>query len=289
MEQGISLWDGLGRTMNPADAGCGGAGGPAPRSILVPGLARRIEVKIAATRDEFEQAFRLLARRYQGRGYEEPSPKLFRFTPYHVLPETVTFVAKHGAAVVATLSLVPDTALLGLPLEGIFGPEVALLRREGRRLAEVTSLADQDLGPREFLRVFTALIRLMFQHHVQRGGDSWVITIHPRHARFYRKALGFVPLGPRRSYPSVRDHPAEAYLLDVGLMRANAPAMHREIFGEPLPAAVLTAPGRPGDHAHYFGDRSTQADRRTILDLLHRVERLGGSTPRWRAAGRIAA
>jgi hypothetical protein len=97
-----------------------------------------------------------------------------------------------------------------------------------------------------------------------------------------------VPLGPRRSYPSVRDNPAEAYLLDVALMRANAPAMHREIFGEPLPAAVLTASGRPRDHVHYFGERSTQADRGPILEILHRVEN-SGSPPRWREAGRIAA
>jgi hypothetical protein len=273
----------LGLITDPAAAPTGGAG-----TVLVPGLARRIEVKIAATRDEFEQAFRLLACKYQARGYEEPSPKLFRFTPYHVLPDTVTFVAKHGAEVVATLSLVPDTVLLGLPLECIYEPEVARLRRDGRRLAEVTSLADQGLSPREFLRVFTAMIRLMLQHHVGRGGDSWVIAIHPRHCTYYRKILGFVPLGPRRSYPTVQHHPAEAYLLDVDLMRANAPAMHREIFGVPLPEAILSAPGRPGDHVHYFADRTTQADRRTILDLLHRVEHLSGA-PRWGEAGRIAA
>jgi hypothetical protein len=270
-----------------------GAGRAAPArdaaTILVPGLARRIEVKAAATRDEFEQAFRLLACKYQARGYEQPSPKLFRFTPYHVLPETTTFVAKHGAEVVATLSLVPDTALLGLPLECIYGPEIAHLRREGRRLGEVTSLADRDLGPREFFRVFTALMRLVAHDHLHRGGDSWVITVHPRHCAYYRKMLGFVSLGPRRSYPSVQDHPAEAFLIDAGLMRANAPAMYREIFGTPLPEAVLTVPERPGDHSRYFADHSTQADRRTILDLLHRVEHLG-SAPRWgEEVERIAA
>ena len=288
MQQDGSLPDHLGPTTAPGDAGRGLGDPPATGSIRVPGLARRVEVKVASTRDEFEQAFRLLACRYQARGYEEPSPKPFRFTPYHVLPESTTFVAKHDAAVVATLSLVPDTALLGLPLEGLYGPEVARLRQEGRRLAEATSLADRGLERPEFLAVFTALVRLAIHSHLRQGGDSWVITIHPRHAAYYRKALGFVPLGPRRSYPAVQDHPAEALLLDVGLLQSNAPTMHRRIFGEPLPTTVLTAPGRPGDHARHFAENSTQADRRTILDLLRRVERQGGR-PRWREPGRIAA
>jgi hypothetical protein len=287
MQPNVSPSEDLGLTAAPQDAGRGLAG-PPTRSIRVPGPARRVEVKVAATRDELEQAFRLLAHKYQARGYEVPGPKPFRFTPYHVLPGTTTFVARHDAAVVATLSLVPDTPILGLPLEGVYGPEVARLRREGRRVGELTCLAGQDLSPVEFLRVFTALLRLALQHHVRHGGDSWVITIHPRHATYYRKVLGFVPLGPRRSYPAVQGHPAEAYFLDAALLRANAPAMHREILGTAVPEAVLTAPGRPGDHARHFADHSTQTDRRTLLDLLQRVERQGG-VPRWRQAGRIAA
>src|SRR3954449_1606331 len=91
---------------------------------------RSFEVKIASGSDEFEQAFLLLAQKYQAKGYESSGAKLFRFTPYHVLPETVTVVAMEGARVVATLSMVPDTALLGLPLESIYPEEVAAFRRE---------------------------------------------------------------------------------------------------------------------------------------------------------------
>jgi hypothetical protein len=86
----------------------------------------------------------------------------------------------------------------------------------------------------------------------------------------------------------VQGHPAEAFLVDAALMRANAPAMHRQIFETPVPEAALTAPGRPGEHARHFADQSTQADRWTILDLLQRVEHQGGAA-RWAEAGRIAA
>jgi hypothetical protein len=238
------------------------------RSVTVPGISRTIRVKIASEREEFEQAFRLVADRYKERGYEAPGAGEYRFTPYHALPGTVTFVAKEGDRVVATLSLVPDNASLGLPLEALYAEEVGRLRDEGRTLAEVTCLAEEGLNPREFMRVFSALIRLTCQYHVRRGGDTWVITVNPRHRSYYSKVLGFVPLGPCRSYATVGDHPAEAFYLDVDEMRETVPQKHWEIFGEVLPWPIVTATARPADHAAFFGPQSSQSDYRTILKVL---------------------
>ena len=119
------------------------------------------------------------------------------------------------------------------------------LAQQGRHLAEATSLADQDLGIHEFVRVFKTLIKVGMQYHVRQGGDSWVIAVNPKHRGFYQKVLGFVPLGPRRAYPSVQGHPAEAYVSGVDLLRTHAPEMNREVFGEPLPDSVLRAPDGP--------------------------------------------
>jgi N-acyl amino acid synthase FeeM len=132
-------------------------------------------------------------------------------------------------------------------------------------------LGSDGLGPREFLHVFAALIKLAIQTHVRRGGDSWVITINPRHRAFYCRAMGFVPIGPRRPHPSVRAHPAEPYLLDEGLIAARAPDEHRDFFVEELPEAVLSSDGRPSEHALFFAERSTRADLATIEALLRRV------------------
>jgi hypothetical protein len=255
----------------PASGGCS--------SIPVPGLTRGIGVKIASCREEFEQAFGLLAAKYRERGYEAPSSKRFRFTPFHALPGTVTFVAKEADRVLATLTLVPDNALLGLPMECIYGEEVAALRREGRRLGEVISLADDGLSTREFIRVFSALNRLTVQYHTYHGGDTWVIAVNPRHSGYYNKVLGFRPFGPRRSYPAVQDYPAEAFLLDVDLLKTGAPGKYQEWFGEALPAAALTATARPCDYAHYFGAHSTQLDDGMIREILETVED-AGSSPR---------
>jgi hypothetical protein len=272
---------GKSRTAAPSRAA---EGGPA-RSIAVAGSdGRRIRVRIAAEREVREQAFRLLAVNYQARGYERPNSRPFRFTPHHVLPDTVTLVAEREGHVVATMSLVPDTGLLGLPMESIYGPEVAAMRAEGRRMAEAISLADRDLTHRDFMRVFGAMIRLSIRYHLHNGGDSWVITVNPRHSNFYRKALGFVPFGGLRAYPNVCDHPAEALLLDMDLLRDNAPKVYREVVDEPLSEAALTPPPYSPDLVRYFAERSTQSDRATMFRLIGDVERIG-ARPRWRDAG----
>jgi hypothetical protein len=254
-----------------------------PVAIPVPNIARAISVKVASRPAEFEDAYRLVATNYQASGYEPLGSKPIRFTPYHALPDTITFVAKDEDQVLATFSLVPDNHLLGLPLEEIFPEEIAALRQGGARVAEVTSFAATDMSLREFSQVFLALIRLMKQHHVRHGGDTWVITVNPKHRTFYTKALGYVPLGPCRPHPKVQGAPAEAYVLDVDGMRARAPEKFQEMFGERLPGSALVVPRLAANWVRYFATQSSQTDDDTLEMILRYVERVG-SPRRWKDA-----
>ncbi len=242
--------------------------GPNPKPLSVPGIAGDITVKIASEAEEWEQAFELVAANYKESGYEAATDKPYRFTPYHALPDTTVFVAKRGDRVIATFTLVPDNRLLGLPLESLFEEEVAELRREGRRVAEITSLAFTELGQREFLQVFVAMIRLLQQYHVSRGGDTWVITVNPRHRSFYCKMLGARQLGECKAYDAVGGAPAEAYWVDQEMMRANAPRGYEMIFGEELPEEAFAAPSLPRPLIRYFGSQSSQADEGRVGSLL---------------------
>src|SRR5207253_10166327 len=123
------------------------------RGVKVPGPKRAIYVKIASERHEWEQAFQLVSKSYRARGYEPTSASSVRFTRHHALPDTMVFIAKHESRVLFTLSLVPDNTLLGLPMESIYEDEIQDLRNAGRRLGEVTSMADADVHPREFLQI----------------------------------------------------------------------------------------------------------------------------------------
>jgi hypothetical protein len=252
----------------------------APRSIPVPGITRSIEVKVASTESEWEQAFELAASNYQARGYETPGENRLRFTFYHALPDTVTFVAKHEGIVVATFSIVQDNELLGLPMEDAYADEIASLRREGRRLFEATTLADRGLNHREFLQVFLSLIRLSEQYHTRHGGDSYVIAVNPRHKKFYTKLIGFVPIGSLRTYAAVQDAPAEAFLLDNHLQKENSPETYEFMFGEPLPRECLIPVRIPRSLIRAFSRRSIHCDPDQIEHILAYTEQ-NGSTRRW--------
>ncbi len=252
----------------------------APRVLTVPGLGREVQVKIASEFADWDQAFRLVAASYQARGYDPPDAGPVRFTPYHALPDTATLVAQHAGQVVATMSLVPDNTLLGLPMQSIYASEVEALRRAGRRLVEVTSLADTGLSLREFVPVFMTMLRLVWQYGISQGADTSVISINPRHRSFYRKVMGFVPLGPWRAYPLVQNHPAEAYLCDVPLLKTNVPEMFQQIFGEWLSRETLQAPHMPAEFVRYFSSQSSQMTTPRADELLAFVERFG-SPRRW--------
>jgi hypothetical protein len=242
-----------------------------PEPVAVRGISRHVVVKIASCRSEWEQAFQLVADNYQARGYERSEPGELRFQSYHALPDTVVLVAKAGEQVVATFSLVPDNVLLGLPMERIYRTEIDRLRQQGRRLFETGSLADRDLSGREFLQVFLALQRLGWQYQLRQGGDTAVITVNPRHRSFYTKALGFVPLGPWRAYPSVRGHPAEAYYIDPNIMRARAPQMYAELFGQRLKSAALATARMPAGLIRQFSRRSSHANVHQVEEILRYV------------------
>lgn len=251
-----------------------------PRSVPVAGVNRDIRVMIASERCEWEEAFRLVMTKYQEAGYEPPNDKPLRFTLYHALPETVTLVAKHEGKVIMTFTVIPDNPVLGLPMESIFGEEIAALRQGGARLAEAGNFAAADMSLREFTTVFRAMLRLKIQYHASRGGDTWVITVNPKHRQFYTKVLGYIPLGPCRPYERVQGAPAEALLLDAKLMKANAPSAYQEMFGQQLPPSVLSAAPLPPELALEFADQSNQTTPEAVEALLHAIEHAEAG-PRW--------
>jgi hypothetical protein len=251
-----------------------------PIELPVKGVARDIVVKFASERQEWEEAFKIVAANYRARGYEVASTKPLRFTPYHALPDTITLVAKHAGHVLATFSIVLDNTMLGLPMESIYGEEITRLRGEGRRLLETTSLADAGLSIREFMQVFVTLIRLGMQYHTSQGGDTFAITVNPRHKSFYEKILGFQPMGERRSYATVQDAPAEALWLDRKLLKERAPRMYDEIFGEPIPAAALVPHRLSRDLIRQFDRQSSPGNPEKIESVFNFVDHFG-SPRRW--------
>jgi hypothetical protein len=196
---------------------------------LLPGP---LEYRLARNTDERLGAFRLIHQAYVRAGLGEASPLGLRVTPYQVLPTSQIFVGVLRDEVVSTVSLIGDGEL-GLPMETMFGDEVRELRTSGERLAEVSCLADRRQDARRFLATFGQLTRLMAQFARYEAIGSLLITVNPRHVKFYTQYLGFVPISRRiADCPYVQNRPAVALRLEFARIDRDRPACYDQYFAE---------------------------------------------------------
>jgi hypothetical protein len=210
-----------------------------------------IDYQVAGTRAERAAAFGLTYQAYTRVGLCPPNPFSMRVTPYQLLPTSDVFIARLDGEVISTISLIVDSKL-GLPMEVIYPEEVAQLRGEGQKLAEVSCLADRRKDPGRYFPVFLELCRLMVQSARFRGIDQLLVAVHPRHARFYRRYMAFERLGEVKAYPSVCNKLAEALGLDFRRIERDPPANYELFFGEPLPDEVIRPrPISPADQEFF--------------------------------------
>jgi hypothetical protein len=205
----------------------------------VPSSSPDIVCKVADTLSEKRSAFELIYEAYLCTGLGEPNPFGVRITPYHLLPTTDVFIAVHQGEVVLTFTLVGDGDL-GLPIESVYGEEVARLRQRGVRCAEVSCLADRRKQLNgEFFSCFIELSRMVVQYSHRRGLDGLLVAAHPKHGRFYRRLMGFTAVGGEKSYPAVRNRPAVALYLDFAGLPKTRPDCHKLFFDNPFPSWQL--------------------------------------------------
>jgi hypothetical protein len=193
----------------------------------------QVETTLARSMDELMAAFHLLYNAYVRAGFVAENDKEIRVTPYHALATTEVFVAKCRTDVISTMTMVGDGAL-GLPMESMYGDQIAALRRSGLNVAEMGSFADRRESPARFLDVFGKLATLVVQVARTRNIDGLVAATHPKHARFYCRWLGFRVIGDLADCPYAAGNPAVALLLDFDEVRARNPAAHDRLFGQPV-------------------------------------------------------
>jgi len=159
------------------------------------GASTLLEVTLATSAEERQQAQALVNRMYDWRGYGDS----------HVIPTSEghsTFLASLDGELVGTITLGVDTGT-GLAADLIFRNELNTFRRvPGASLCELVKFAfDADMPSRQLL---ASLFHIVFiygmRHH--RCSDLF-IEVNPRHRRFYQTMLGFQPLGDLRTNSSV--------------------------------------------------------------------------------------
>lgn len=252
-------------------------------SALIPARHRHklrgLGCKIAATHEEWHDAFALVYESYARCGLTEHNPAGVRVTPHHLLPTTSTLIARQESQTLGTVTLIRDSAR-GVPLDVVYGSDVDVMRVEGIEFAEVSCLATQPLSLVDYPYVFMRLMRLLAQHARHIGVQRLLIAAHPRHVNFYQRSMGFRRFGEVTSHPSVCGAPAVAAFLDFTDADRERPRMWDECFGTRIHDEALRPKRMPLDTLEYF--------RPFTADL--RVGELSGSGPSLdRAAQRALA
>ncbi len=109
----------------------------------------------------------------------------------------------------------------------------------GVRFAEVSCFADRrDRAQRSF-PVLKRVFELIAQSSRRQGIEILLVAVHPHHARFYERFLGFDPIGITKDYDAVCDHPAIPLELDFLRLPIRNPRAWRTLFGSAFPDEIV--------------------------------------------------
>jgi hypothetical protein len=163
-----------------------------------------IQCNLAASRQDLRAAFQLIYRRYEAANLTRYCPVGLRISSHQLDDGCEIYVAKHLGRVVGTISVFGETASR-LPLECSFPSAFKMLRERGLNLVEIGCLAiDTEAELRS--TVFASLTRTAIVRARDKKCDRMVAAVHPRHARFYERAMGFQTLSQPVSYDAVEGH-----------------------------------------------------------------------------------
>jgi len=183
-----------------------------------------IDYGLASTQEELEQAFELVWQGYTKVGLHPPDGAGKRITKYHLLPDSKVFIAtswektqengktKFKRKVIGTLTVVHD-GCLGLPAEEVCRSHIVKLRRNGEKTAEFIGLACDQTGINK--RVPLKLFRLAYEYCARNNVSGVIASLTQRHIGYYRRFLGFSPLGELTNYTFGNGTPVQAHYVHM--------------------------------------------------------------------------
>ncbi|PCJ62347.1 MAG: hypothetical protein COA79_04585 [Planctomycetota bacterium] len=173
----------------------------------------QIELKIASSVKELNEAYKLVYRQYLEKGFTAKNDAEKRILFWNTLPDTYTVIAKQNDRVIGTLTFIKDS-VAGLPMDDISKNSLEPMRKEGRVLCELTGLAIDGSACEKstVMKLFQFGFKLSSSHL---KSTDYVITINPRHQFFYKKVLCFEIIGSTCSYKKVENAPAVPMRLNL--------------------------------------------------------------------------
>ncbi|HEV6968181.1 GNAT family N-acetyltransferase [Roseateles sp.] len=195
----------------------------------------RLELKVADTREELEDCFRILHDAYVASGFMKPAPSGLRVTIYHALPTTTTLCAKYDGRVVGTMSMIRD-GVFGFPLQSVF--DISELRAQPGHIAEISALAVHPDFRATGGAILFPLMKFMYEYCTQYFDTRHlVIAVNPDKIELYESLLFFERLQENvvDRYDFANGAPAVGATLDL----QRAPEVFRRVYGDKRPRKNL--------------------------------------------------
>ncbi len=172
--------------------------------------------KVADSACELLESYHLLYHEYVNAGYARENKNEILVTKHHLYPKTTVLLAKSESSVISTATLVPDSNQFGLPMDDLYGKELASLRRQRRKVVEVCSLASST---HRFSRIgIQNFTRLLFLYCVFQDVDDVCVMVNPKHVPIYKRLCDLELFGDEKHYHKV-NAPAVALRADVAAVR----------------------------------------------------------------------
>jgi hypothetical protein len=182
-----------------------------------------IDYRVARSKSELEKAYTLVYKEYLRRGYCQESNPGLKLSLYNALPETTAFVSVFENEIFSTATLIPDSPF-GLPMDELYHQELDVLRKDNKKLCEISMLASDTtlfqegvslmLNSKKMFFIFN-LFKLIFDYARQQLKlDCICITVNPKHALTYDFLL-FKDLGGLKTYEAVNGAAAIGKFLDL--------------------------------------------------------------------------
>jgi hypothetical protein len=176
--------------------------------------------RTAVTPQDYLASFNLVYRVFVGTGFTRPGPTPFRIAPQHCNADSRIFVGFHSEGdeekLIYSISIFPDSAENGLPMDMVFKKELDTLRAQGRFLVEAGHLAADPSYKMNNMTIPMLGNKIMHQYVSRHlDADDIVMTIHPKYRWIYEDFLLFEKIGEIEAYDYANGNPALAMRLDL--------------------------------------------------------------------------
>lgn len=173
-----------------------------------------VQFSVAHNLDQVMEAWGVVYSAYRTLGLVDPNPWQVHCTPHALTNDVAVIRGAIQGRCVTTVTGCLDHPVHGLPLDAVYPTEIQRLRDQGCSLIEVGLFGDRRQDPRRARHTLLELMRWATWFGLNHGARQAIVGVHPHHAKFYAKCLGFEIIGEEKGYDTVNGAPVVPLFLD---------------------------------------------------------------------------